>query len=521
MSYIYRYELKDKKDKKNIDLDIFKDEIQNVICDIFKNYELVKIEESIIYINKKLNYFEFRTKKKIQNQNLRRMGKKLKEIKGLELICGFKRSSIDYIASINKVTNEYMEFDLIEYNDLQRSLKNYRLRKELSQIKQEDIICEIVGRLDIFLLTISNDLIDLKNIKENEEIHKKHYIITAINIQKESDRCILERDFKENYYINDTDRPIDISNKKENDESIKIINIKQNDEIDFENEINELFSIKNLNIKKFNEDKIQNKIKAVSELRIINVGQGLSNALSDAKGKPVLYLDFGLGCRANKCTMPDDLNFNLQNEPIIVLSHIHEDHWAGVRICKEALNMIWIIPNQDIGNKKQIFKLYSELHKKGKLYYINDKICLKNVNNDISEFVIFKENGSDKHPHNNGNNIYIRLIDGKKILLCGDTRYEYIDLKYKKNINILCASHHGGEYNDKYSCKKSIPKCGICNKIVYSYGKNERFNPHYNSHKHPSKKDDYIKIGWRNEHDTPDGDYVYKFGDCLKCKFKK
>ena len=37
MSYIYRYELKDKKDKKNIDLDIFKDEIQNVICDIFKN----------------------------------------------------------------------------------------------------------------------------------------------------------------------------------------------------------------------------------------------------------------------------------------------------------------------------------------------------------------------------------------------------------------------------------------------------------------------------------------------------
>ena len=31
MSYIYRYELKDKKDKKNIDLDIFKDEIQIVI----------------------------------------------------------------------------------------------------------------------------------------------------------------------------------------------------------------------------------------------------------------------------------------------------------------------------------------------------------------------------------------------------------------------------------------------------------------------------------------------------------
>lgn len=516
MSYIYRYELKDKKDKKNIDLYIFKDEIQDVICDIFKKYELVKIEESILYVNKESNYFEFRTKKKIQNKNIRSMGKKLKGIKGLESICGFKRSSIDYIASINKVTNEYMEFDLIEYNDLQRLFRNYnRLKKQASQMKNEEIICEIVGELDIFLLTVSNDLINLKNIKENEEMHKKHYIMTAINIQKESDRCILERDFKENYYINDEYEPSDIPNKRGSNESIKIINIKQNDEIDLENEINEIFNIKNFNIKNFSEDKIQNRIKNISELRIINVGQGLSNALSDSKGNPMLYLDFGSGCRRNKCTMPYNLNFNLQEEPIIVLSHIHEDHWAGVRRCKDALNMRWIIPNQDIGNKKQIFKLYSELHKKRNLYYINDEICLKNVNIDISEFVIFKGNGNDKHVHNNSNNIYIKLIDGKQILLCADTRYEYIDKKYKNNINILCASHHGGQYNEQGSDIYSIPTCDICNKIVYSYGKNYKFKPYYNSFKHPSKKADYIERGWKNEHDTPDGDYVYKFGNCI------
>ena len=514
MSYIYRYKLRNKYDREYVNLVKYKGEIEYVINNIFKDNLEIEINEK---------YFEFRSNEKIQTKYLRMMGKDLKDkIRPKESIRGFTRSSIDYIASVNKQTEDYIEFDLIEYSDLIKSLEMYKSikldkdehnnvdRNQSYKINKEKRIAEIINQLDIFNLTIKRNLLDKIGV---EVIGNEHYLIMGINRQRENDECILERDFKEFYHIDNKDELKDFLENKKYDERLSILEFKKYNEEEIKEGIKELFNVDNFTIEEFNDELMYDKLKTATSLKIINVGQGLSNALCDNKNNPLLYLDIGTGCGINKCTTPQNLEFNLKKKPIIILSHIDEDHWSGVRIAKDSLDMIWVAPKQSTNNKKRIIKLYSELHSRGNLYYINNDIILTNVNDYINEFVIFKGNGPDVNVHNNSTNLYINSIKNKKILLCSDTRYEYINKIYAEDINILCASHHGGEYTGNKL--GNIPKCAICNKIVYSYGKHEKFNPDYNSHKHPSKKSDYRSSGWNKEYDTPNGDYNYKFGNCI------
>jgi len=90
------------------------------------------------------------------------------------------------------------------------------------------------------------------------------------------------------------------------------------------------------------------------------------------------------------------------------------------------------------------------------------------------------------------------------ILIPGDQRYDYIDNIYLSDIDILVASHHGGEYS--WSKRKNVhddipePRCSDSSLLIYSYGAGDS-KP--NTHGHPSKTSEYRLKKWVNAHHTP------------------
>lgn len=132
----------------------------------------------------------------------------------------------------------------------------------------------------------------------------------------------------------------------------------------------------------------------------------------------------GRGDAGNKKTTPESLEFNFDNLPLIILSHIDGDHWASVREFPMALEMNWIVPKQK--HKIRLRKVYSTLIIKHKLFMFNTDIILEDKDN-IDRLIIFESTGDRSHTHNNGLNIFIKLKNEIKILLPGDNRCEHVN----------------------------------------------------------------------------------------------
>jgi len=243
---------------------------------------------------------------------------------------------------------------------------------------------------------------------------------------------------------------------------------------------------------------------------VYNVGQGLCAAVCDSKLKPVLYLDFGGGEGRDSITYPlGSINLDVSNKQPIILSHWHRDHWVSIRYFKDAYNCRWVVPKQRLSPES--YKLAVELCDAGNLYVINSDYHIDNIG------TIFIANGRDIHWHNNGLGFLAQLNkldeEGNEVilryLLPGDNRYEYIANRYFDDLDWLVATHHGGVYFEgKLNCPNSIPTNTKKGKIVYSYGKHMKFFPYNNSHKHPSFIQDYVKAGWNEELNTPDGTQI-------------
>ncbi len=490
MAYIYRYHFKNSSVRKKENLLNYSNILEKYLKSFFnENYKKSKIEKE---------YFEFRTFNKLISKDLQGMGRIINPIVNGNVNGGFIKSKIEYYAFVMTKDDYDYTIEMIEYNEMNEALRQYYFL-EGSNLNKEHIISE----LDIVSLTIQIN--DNLNEKKKDMIKKfengKWYKVSGITKMKADNNTQLERDLLDYDYKNDK---IHIENNIDDkfdiqDEGFSINNIDKISK-EIENEINKLFKLDANLVCEYNADKIDIEQYIINSKKLIikNVGQGLSCSLCDNNGKPMIYFDLGRGDRNNKKTTPQNLSFNFDNS-IIILSHIDGDHWASVREFPMALEMMWIVPKQT--PKIMLRKKYSILILRHKLFMFNTDIILKNKG-DINSFIVFEATGNRGHTHNNGLNIFIELKNQIRILLPGDNRGEYVNNKYSENLNILCATHHGGIYTSNGTILNN--PAGRNHKIIYSYG-------NCNTHGHPSKVNDYIDAKWIQEFRTINGDYGYYF----------
>ncbi|MDG5855369.1 hypothetical protein [Clostridium beijerinckii] len=490
MAYIYRYQLGKKIYRDYYDLRENAIEIKDVLTKFFEdNIKEIVVEEK---------YFEFRTYTKIGNKKLQDMGRLLKDAKDSNIECGFIRKEIEYYAHITFNENEgYIKAELIEFNDIENSL---------SLLDEEQVNkTMIISSLDMATLIYETEYLDesskkiVKNI--NNEVFEldNWYVVSGKSKNKEDHKSNLEIDLTNYNYENGELEGDNLILDDISDEGFSVYKIFEIPDSK-KKQIKKLFGLDDISVKGCDSTILNqaNLVKA-KNLVIYNVGQGLSCSICDNNLTPVIYFDLGRGTRRNKQTTPTGLKFDFSNSPLMILSHVDDDHWASMREFPDSLNMKWIVPDQQ--PPVLLVKKYCILSLKNNLFMLEDKCETLNVG-VINSFVIFNASGpSNLHPHNNGLNVFLELNDNTRILLPGDNRYEYIENGYKENLNILCASHHGGVYTiDRTDIK--VPAAD--NKIIYSYGRNNSFG-------HPSKDVEYGIKGWNTEHRTINGDYIYGF----------
>ncbi|EGT0013068.1 MBL fold metallo-hydrolase [Clostridium perfringens] len=487
MAYIYRYHFKNSDVRKRENLLNYSNELEACLKSFFnKNYKKSKIKKE---------YFEFRTFNKLKNKDLQKMGRLISPIVNGNVNGGFIKRKIEYYAFVISKNKYSYNIEMIECNEMNEALRQYRLKEEFNLNKEH-----ILSGLDIISLTIqiNNNLDEKKKDMIKKFKSDKWYKVSGITKMKADNNTQLEQDLLDYDYKLDK---IHIKNNIEmQDEGFSIKNIN-NITKEFEDKINKLFELDYNLFCKYDSNKINIEQYVINSKRLIvkNVGQGLSCSLCDDNGKPMIYFDLGRGDRNNKKTTPQNLSFNFDNTPLIILSHIDGDHWASVREFPMALEMNWIVPKQI--PKKMLRKKYSILILREKLFVFNTNIVLKNKS-DINKFVVFESTGNTNHTHNNGLNIFIELKNQIRILLPGDNRLEYVNSKYRQDLNILCATHHGGRYTSNETTLNN--PVSLNHRIIYSYGD-------CNTYGHPSKVNNYIDANWTQEFRTINGDYCYDF----------
>lgn len=232
-----------------------------------------------------------------------------------------------------------------------------------------------------------------------------------------------------------------------------------------------------------------------------NVGQALATSLRRKENLvPFLYFDYGWPCDPYS-VRPSNPILPVSKDTTIILSHLHKDHWFGLKYNIHAYLCSWFIPDQM--RKMQIYKKVSEIVAEGGTVSV--------IRNDISTGLLSITCGallgiatSDKvYYHKTGNTLRLNAFkekDRRNILVSGDQMYNSVPTFQKEDIDILVASHHGGDYSET-NTMMDIPSASGEGELIYSYGE-------VNCYGHPSHIRDYISKGWIKRHDTAvDNDY--------------
>lgn len=108
------------------------------------------------------------------------------------------------------------------------------------------------------------------------------------------------------------------------------------------------------------------------------------------------------------------------------------------------------------------------------------------------------------HAHETGLSLCLEAknVEGNKlnILIVGDQRYDYIDAPQLRELDLLVASHHGGDYCWSKLGGIPVPSPRLFSTVIYSYGIG-------NTYAHPSKVEDYNIANWAQAYHTARGDY--------------
>lgn len=470
MAYIYRYELKSKKNRANEDLRVYREPIIKAVKEHFKN-NLKSIEVFS-------DYYEFRLSDNSPNKTtLQNLSKRI--LRNCETLNKLKKIYKNNSQLFRRKKNSYYAF----LEDIEFSEGTYILK--LDAVEQNDI--DLIEKNIIDTQTSKSSILqNLDTFTVYTEIDTEHFLFEKLNNIKDSDInqwYLLEgehhKEGETSFFQDYTERQDTVIEYKIS----SLIKVGEN-KLKFLERFSSEEGIYHQEITKFE------KTERDFFISIYNVGQGLCSAICNLQSQPLLYFDFGGGEGKNNITYPKDIKFCFKKRPKIVLSHFHRDHWISVSYFNEALKTEWIIPSQKHGT--QFTKLLSDISSKGKL------VILKQNDREISNPYgkLFIASGKPNHPHNNGLSFLVETADNKRYLMPGDNRYQYIPSEHLVNLNGLIASHHGGKYYENSNGKAFIPLNTTKGYIVYSYGKHSKFRPKNNSYGHPSYIHKYVKKKW-------------------------
>ena len=225
---------------------------------------------------------------------------------------------------------------------------------------------------------------------------------------------------------------------------------------------------------------------------IFNVGQAMATAIR-CNEETLMFFDVGLPDQWNQHTLLFKPVFCLKEGDLIVLSHLHSDHWlalADKKNCKSHKITV-VIPDQTIKPKIN-YVLLAINHEKGKVYRLKYDVSILNIGK------LFTKSASKYDPskiakdyHQTG--LTMKLCINKiNVLVAGDQEYDYMNITKDESFDYLIASHHGGTYTSNIK-KIDIPKPkNSDSKVIFSFGLG-------NTYKHPSKLNDYIKNKWDSD----------------------
>lgn len=506
IKYIYRQ----KGNDSLVNFIEMQQDIERIIFDIYGN----NLKDVYVYAD----FFEFTLHTSVEPYLLRLMGKRMKQ----QLYRSFKlkRAKQEMYAIVTK-QHDCIEVEFVDVivcsDELERRIR-LNQEKWYNQDTNEmfDDWVYRLNYLDVYGATFSYDEfnkvfhgIDLLDCEEEQKIllkvnlqHRKVNNIDFSFNQKDTKYFIIEHlftaaeDYYETYDIASISgiEKIENSNLMQVEQQFVVKNVKQ---------INDLNQLKDVQVKEgFNKDKLLFKVH--------NVGQGLATSFSNEGEYPFLYFDYGVACRKNKLTSPSNISIPIKSNGVIILSHLHEDHWCGFRINELALSTCWLIPRQKMSIT---FKKFcgSIIKSGGKIYYYDQFLNITpHIHMNHSDISKQDCHRVPKGVHQTG---YAMHINAKslqankscKILICGDQDYDYLEQNYMQELDVLVACHHGGEYSWTSKAKLPSPSPNY-ERIIYSYGKNNTYN-------HPSNVKKYELAGWTKRYDTIHGDYEQKI--CL------
>lgn len=508
MAFIYQYEMDKKLGKK--DLTGYSDVLNRILEREFgKNLKETYIDEEML---------EFRLYKSVDAVRLRNLGKKMK--RETNVTFGFRRRRQQLYFIIDKI-NEETESVIVDIVDGMVGVpENYRQRA--SSFFTSEGLAERIETTEIADGLRNSLYLDVCSA----EVDKSFLLKMGIDEIQEGD-CFLtyawHRKTKEilqadellkGRFVQVTDAPdyayhaalaeenttMQESETGGTDYFGIIGNGMQRE--DLPATIQNLFSINLEESEKIEVEDIKNKSM---EFCVHNVGQALATSFSVTGETPFLYFDYGLPFGKNAMTKPVGTKLPVKENGVIILSHVHQDHWMGLAKCPEAYTCRWYMPNQHRGVQLN-HKIAEIIVAGGRVYTVPTGVSdmwAGKIHISCSGISAIKTARTATKCHETGlaMNVLAKGTDGKEfhILIEGDQDYDYVEKAFLKEVDLLVVCHHGGKYSWTGNAALPLPKNGdSC--AVYSYGAG-------NTYGHPSKRKEHQRAGWKKEHDTINGDY--------------
>lgn len=562
MAFIYRYELRDKELEGMPELAGYEEVIETMITEKFRNEENNYFKE----VNVESDYFEFKSFKAIERKELRGMGHRLKSaLEKAGLVGRVQAIPNAKYGFIRKPQDFYLIVYPAEATEMEGFNPGGKNRAIQHEGAEEDSPCWIeVELIDKAILKDESTLLEKakeykfltnKNVGDS---FKKGFYMDVLEAYVKMD-CFSEVKLEKGeiniFSLEGYHRYADSKEEMEN-----LINDDKNKwelgrctDVEYVrnlkgklSEVDKLFSFLSLkgkiveasnevkvafkkSIEEFREevveadkdesikDKLKDNLKAIFQSRLSesggkrlitfcvhNVGQALATSFRhNDSDVPFLYFDFGIPNKFNSFTKPANINMPVKEGTIIIVSHIHEDHWTRIKDDPSAYDCDWYIPDQLIrkGFQKVLCGL-NQGNSKGAINMITADLAFQKGRITANNISKINPTRIAKSHHETGLTFRLFVYDTIRqenisILIAGDQDYDYVIDKQLKNLDILVATHHGGEYSWTTRCILPKPRDSNVSVIIYSYGKQNKNN-------HPSKEIDYRNAGWRkaNEHHT-------------------
>lgn len=495
MSFIYEYQLRNAKERRETNLISYQQELETLIKETFgRNLkETITLEKS----------FEFRLYASVDSQDLRNLGKEIKNIVVSEH--GFVRKEqilyaiIDYINENTEMMSVEFVDSLIERNELFSQRVNLFYENNDMTGYSEEIKNNYY--IDVYSAEMSIEI--FKQISGTNEVNVGDcYLFKAWHRRSEKNDIIMNNNEVELDEIFDYPYLLLEDKYRNKDISDRLI-IKQSRKADkvFEG----IESVLKLTLESSEEISAQAKIDKEEKIVfcVHNVGQALATSFSYEGKNPFLYFDYGLPNNRNLHTLPVGVNLPVDNQTEIVISHVDKDHWLGLTSFKDAFKCDWYIPNQRRGIQFN-HKVAEIMMQGGNVRLILGNIISGKFSISCAGISTHKATRPPSKRHETGLALCVDTRDefdkNCKILIEGDQDYDYVENAFLENVNILVACHHGGKYS--WTVNSDLPQPILGNNcIIYSYGDG-------NSHGHPNHVSQHQAVGWTTEHHTPiDGGY--------------